>query len=112
MLEIAKHQEFRKKENKDFPGDLVVGNRPYRVEDAGLIPGRGTKIPHVVEKLSLHCKYSAHEPWSLCAAAREPGCCNYRNPCVLEPKSQPLSLHAATRVHAPRGKILHAAIKT
>ena len=31
---------------RDFPGDPVVKNSPSNAEDVGLIPGRGTKIPH------------------------------------------------------------------
>ena len=30
----------------DFPGAPVVKNSPSNAEDMGLIPGRGTKIPH------------------------------------------------------------------
>ena len=30
---------------------MVVKNPPFNVGDTGLIPGRGTKIPHAVEKL-------------------------------------------------------------
>ena len=35
----------------DFPGGPVVKNLPYNAEDAGSIPGQGTKIPHAVRQL-------------------------------------------------------------
>ena len=38
----------------DFPGGPVVKNPPSNAGDAGLIPGRGTKIPRATGKLSLH----------------------------------------------------------
>ena len=44
----------------DFPGGPVVKNPSCNAEDAGLIPGRGTKIPHAEGQLSP------------CAATREP----------------------------------------
>ena len=37
----------------DFPGGPVIKNPPCRAEDAGSIPGRGTKIPRVEKQLSL-----------------------------------------------------------
>ena len=36
----------------DSPGGPVIKNLPSNAGDMGLIPGRGTKIPHVVELLS------------------------------------------------------------
>ena len=45
---------------KDFPGGPVVKNLPCNAEDAGLIPGLGTKIPHAAEQLSLQA--TATEP--------------------------------------------------
>ena len=36
----------------DFPGGPVVKNSPSSAGDAGSIPGRGTKIPHVAGKLT------------------------------------------------------------
>ena len=36
----------------DFPGGPVVKNLPCNAVDTGLIPGRGTKIPHAMEQLS------------------------------------------------------------
>ena len=38
----------------DFTGGPVVKNPPCNAGDAGSIPGRGTKVPHAVEQLSLH----------------------------------------------------------
>ena len=32
---------------RDFPGGPVVKNPLCNAEDVGLIPGQGTKIPHV-----------------------------------------------------------------
>ena len=37
----------------DFLSDLMVKNLPYNSEDTGLIPGRGSKIPHITEQLNL-----------------------------------------------------------
>ena len=33
----------------DFPGGPVVKNPPSSTGDVGLIPGRGTKIPHATK---------------------------------------------------------------
>ena len=41
----------------DFPGSLAVENLPCDVGDVGSIPGRGTKIPHTVERPSLNRNY-------------------------------------------------------
>ena len=30
----------------------MVGNLPSNAEDVGLIPGRGSKLPHALEQLS------------------------------------------------------------
>ena len=38
--------------SRDFPGSSVVKNLPCNSEDAGSIPGWGTKIPHALEQLS------------------------------------------------------------
>ena len=45
LIEIAK---------RDFPGGPVVKNPSCNAGDAGLIPGRGTKIPHAAGQLSPH----------------------------------------------------------
>ena len=39
---------------RDFPGGPVVKNLPSNAGDTGLIPGRGTKIPHAMGQLSPH----------------------------------------------------------
>ena len=49
-----------KQKTKGFPGGPVVKNPP----GSGLNPSQGTKIPHVLEQLSL------------CAAITEPACHN------------------------------------
>ena len=49
----------------------MVKNPPPNVEDVGLIPDQGTKIPHAVEQLSPH------------AATREPAC-HHKDP--VQPK--------------------------
>ena len=38
---------------RDFAGGPVVKNLPSNAADAGLIPGRGTKISHAMGQLSL-----------------------------------------------------------
>ena len=43
----------QKIKNRDFPGGPVVKNLPSNAGDAGLIPGRGAKIPHATGQLSL-----------------------------------------------------------
>ena len=40
-------------DTSDFPGGPVVKNLSCNAEDAGWIPGQGTKIPHAVGQLSL-----------------------------------------------------------
>ena len=54
----------------DFPGGPVVKNLPSNAGDAGSIPGRGTRIPHAAEQLSL------------CAARKDPAC----PACTTQPK--------------------------
>ena len=39
---------------RDFPGGSVVKNPTSKGGDQSLIPGRGTKIPHALGKLSRH----------------------------------------------------------
>ena len=38
---------------EDFPSGPVIENLPPNAGYAGLIPGRGTKIPHAMGQLSL-----------------------------------------------------------
>ena len=56
---------YQTKHSWDFPDGPVVKNPPSNAGDAGLIPGRGTKIPHAMGQLSL------------CATTREPAHHNY-----------------------------------
>ena len=44
---------------RDFAGGPVVKNPPSSAGDLGLIPGRGTKIPHAAGQLSLRRNYWA-----------------------------------------------------
>ena len=66
----------------DFPGGPVVKNPPSNAGDMGLIPGRGTKIPHATGQLSLHAATTepahsrAHMPQLLSPHALEPACRN------------------------------------
>ena len=48
-----------------LPGGPVVKNPPYNTGDAGLIPGRGMKIPHATGQVSS------------CATTTELACHNY-----------------------------------
>ena len=59
---------------RDSPGGPVVKNPPSNAEDAGLIPGQGTKIPLALGKPSLHAVTT--EP-----ARSTP--CNKRSPCTM-----------------------------
>ena len=52
MVLREKPRASRGKRYWDFPGDLVVKNPPCNAEDAGSIPGWGTKIPHAEGQLS------------------------------------------------------------
>ena len=57
---------FQKSENKQtnktkLPAGPVVKNLPFNAGDAGLIPGQGTKNPHVAEQLS-QCTTRELEP--------------------------------------------------
>ena len=45
-LASRKEVQCRGKQHKDFPGGSMMKNLPYNAGDTGLIPGRGTKIPH------------------------------------------------------------------
>ena len=78
----------------DFPGGPVVKNPPSNAEDAGSIPGRGTKMPHATGQLSLCATTTelvclnerAHVPQTtkpMCSGARAP---QLRSPCTLEPE--------------------------
>ena len=58
MLTYLNHQGPAKNALKvllrDFPGGPMVKNLLCNAGDTGLIPGRGTKIPHAVRQLSPH----------------------------------------------------------
>ena len=43
---------LKEKNCQDFPGGPVVKNLPCNAGDGGLIPGRGSKIPHAAKQLS------------------------------------------------------------
>ena len=59
-------------------------NLPYNAVDMGLIPGRGTQIPHAGGQLSpcattepVGLTYRAHALWGPCTITREKTlCCN------------------------------------
>ena len=73
---------------QDFPGGPVVKNPPPNAGDEGSIPGRGTKIPHVMGQLSLCPLEPAPQLESLRTATTEPVCSGAckpqieRSPCV------------------------------
>ena len=51
----TKHYSHKNVVNaSDFPGSPVVKNPPCNAGNAGVIPGRGTKIPHAVEQRNTH----------------------------------------------------------
>ena len=65
----------------DFPGGPVDKNLPTIAGDTGLIPGRGTKIPHAKGQLSLYAttiELSSRAAWErqllklVCPRARAP----------------------------------------
>ena len=80
---------------RDIPSDPVVKNPPCNAGDVGLIPGRGTKILHVVGQVSPRATLLC-----LHASMREPTCRKLQSPCALHPahlncrREHP---HAATR---------------
>ena len=43
---------------RDFPGGAVVKNPPCNAGDRGVLPGRGTKIPHASTS-KAHVLYSS-----------------------------------------------------
>ena len=101
----------------DFPGGPVVKNLSSNAVDAGLIPGRGTKIPHAVGQLSP--RTTTTEFASLNERARvlqttEPTC-----PGASVPQLERENTHAITREKPARHneepvlqrKILHASTK-
>ena len=67
----------------------MVKNPPSNVGDAGLIPARGTKIPHAAGQLSPR----APQLLSLRASVREPTCCKLQSPRALEPANHNYRVH-------------------
>ena len=51
-MECVEGTEIKISKGRDFPGGPVVKNPPSNAGDSGLIPGRGTKIPHAAGQLS------------------------------------------------------------
>ena len=49
----------------------MVKNLPCNAGDVGLIPGRGTKIPHAAEQLSPCALTTEPQLWCMCATTRE-----------------------------------------
>ena len=49
----------------------MVKNLPCNAGDVGLIPGRGTKIPHAAEQLSPCAVMTEPQLWHTCAPTRE-----------------------------------------
>ena len=70
--------------SRDFLGGPVVKNPPYKAENAGSIPGQGTKIPHASEQLISHTTTTEleHSGAHLLTARQsmdhneDPACCN------------------------------------
>ena len=58
--------------SKDFPGGTVVKKPPSKAGDVGLIPGRGTKIPHSAEQLGLCITEAESHNQRLCPATEDP----------------------------------------
>ena len=57
---------------RDFTGGSVVKNSPSNAGDVGLMPGRGSKIPHAKEQLSL-CTATRGK---VVCGNEDPVCCN------------------------------------
>ena len=54
-VDKSKERSFTpRSDTGDFPGGPVVKNLPSNAEDAGSIPGWGTKIPYAAGQLSPH----------------------------------------------------------
>ena len=79
-----------KEGEKNFPHGSVVKNLPCNAGDADSIPGRGTKIPHAAEQLSLHVATTEPVHSGVCFVTVESACHKQRG-------------------HAPQGKIPCAA---
>ena len=66
---------------RDFPGGLVVKTSPSNEGDTGLIPSRGTKIPHATKQLSLLTTTTEPQLGSLCTIRKDPAWCNEDTVC-------------------------------
>ena len=66
----------------DFPGGPVVKNPCCNAGDAGLIPGRETKVPHAAGQLNP-CATTREKPDHAPQRSKEPTRCNERS-CVLQ----------------------------
>ena len=65
-----------KKIVRDFLGDPMVKNLPSSARDWGSIPGQGSKIPQTEEQPSPCATTTEAQVESLCAATKNPSCCN------------------------------------
>ena len=75
----------------DFRGGLMVKNLPCNAWDMGLIPGRGTKIPHAKGQVSLCAatiEACAPQIESLCASAKDSARCNEDPVCPTKPPNK------------------------
>ena len=70
---------------RDFPCSPVVKNLPFNAGDMGSVPGKGTKILHATEQLSLG------------TATTEPMCHNYRVCTTKDLRDATKIPHAATK---------------
>lgn len=71
-LEGSKCGREGNKEDRDFPGGLVIKNPPRNATDAGTVPGQGTKILCALQWVSPQTSTTEPSLWSLHAATRMP----------------------------------------
>ena len=65
---------------RDFPGGPMAKSLPCNARDTGLIPGWGTKIPHVVGQLSqLASTRESTLQFTDYTIREKPVCCNRRS---------------------------------
>ena len=76
-LEGSKCGREGNKEDRDFPGGLVIKNPPRNARDAGTVPGQGTKILCALQWVSPQTSTTEPSLWSLHAATRMPVSGNY-----------------------------------
>ena len=74
--DIQMASKHMKRCSRDFPGGPGVKNPPSSAGNVGLIPGRGTKIPHATTtELLVHINKRARVPQTtepMCSGARVP----------------------------------------